>query len=162
LELITTTLEPPDTFENIAMFEPKVAVPTVSVLDAIKLVVEMAFDAYMLPVTVIRDVVFESVSVFAKILTVEMAFDANTLPTTCSVDVGLGVPKPNCALELKTSMFEPPEIFENTAKFDPRTVELAPTVTPDKIPSVPNVPKGAVNVSDATVADPPILRLLVT
>ena len=85
LELITTTFEPPPTFEKRAMFEPIVPVPTLRIFEAKMFFVVRAFDAKMLPVTLMVEVAFERVRVFAKMLVVERAFDAKMFPDTPTV-----------------------------------------------------------------------------
>ena len=57
--------------------------------------------------------------------------------------------------------FEPPEAFEITIRFDPRTVELGPIVTPLRTPKVPNVAKGTAKVSVENKAFPLTCREVV-
>jgi hypothetical protein len=54
--------------------------------------------------------------------------------------------------------FDPPEAFERTNKFEPRTVEDGPIVAPLRMLNVPMVAKGTAMVSFRNVAFPLTVR----
>jgi hypothetical protein len=99
--------------------------------------------------------------IFAKgaLSNTKFADVAYRLPLTCRVADGLVVPIPNCALELNTRTFEPPELLANTAKLEPSVVELGPIVRPDNALRVPAVTKGTAKVSVAKEAFPDTVRV---